>query len=1105
MKLKRSKHQIFKIFLFLFLFLINVHLLFNVLNSEGLTNHFPLIKDDTLNTKSLRQSGFWDENDVAYIHISADNWSAQDLPWIQNRTGTWEDPHVIENVTIDGTGREFGIKVENSKEFYIIRNVTIYDAGMTGPVDAALILNSANNSRIYGNNFSNNLMGIRLIQSYNNNISGNELLHNQYHGLRIEDNSDLNSIYENNIRYNLRNGMYLYTNCDNNSISRNIVSNNSRYGILIEDNSNKNIIKANTVGNNSYTGIFIYDDSDRNIVLRNKVYNNLYFGICIQRNSDNNSIIENIVNLNSWAGICIIGGGVSLPSYHNTIDRNIIKDNNDHGIDLRNYVFTTVVSRNIIIDNDYSGIALRISDVSFNSIWGNLFKDNKQYGTSIEISSATDNDLYQNAFIGNLIKHASDNGVGNNWNNSIMGNYWDNHSSIDATYDGIWDDPYDWISGSASSLDEKPLRFSPTYYAYNVLIDDDGNGGPSWSKTAELNLWCTGSGTWTDPYIIDGLEIDGNGTDNPITIRDSTQYFILQNCYIFNSDSVIFDAGIRLQNTDNGMIVNNNISNNNENGIFLLQSDNNTFIGNHIELNDANGIFVYESNSNLISGNSIANNSMNGILIDLTSDFNNITNNIIANNSNYGVHLKDGNIDDMFIYNNRFYNTNNAQDDSALDKNHWDNGTIGNYYDDYITGGGYDANDDGIGDIAYNIAGSAGEEDTKPICDDGDDKAPEIEIVLPSNNTYHSEAPTFQITLYDYYSINATWYSIYSGAVWSQEIPFTGNLIFLNQTLWNGLIDGVTLIKFSVNDSAGHYNCSEALIVKDTTLPTINILSPGSGQICGANAPSFTVEIDDLTLNETWYILNSGTIKYNFTSNETINSVGWANLLDGNVNITFYANDSIGQIKSLDVIIIKDTGLPSINIISPITNQVFGVSSPRFTVEISDPHLNKIWYIINSGTTKYFFTQNDTLDNDAWENLLDGNVEITFYANDSAGNEYSVLVTIIKDTTPPEEEDWVIWVIRTIIGGIISAASGLTVKIVYSRRKKWKTFTKGASEYFTKIPDMEQYLKNQLGAQDWSILKEEWTKYQNGLINQKEFLKYGRKKLGKKFNNCFIR
>ena len=50
--------------------------------------------------------------------------------------------------------------------------------------------------------------------------------------------------------------------------------------------------------------------------------------------------------------------------------------------------------------------------------------------------------------------------------------------------------------------------------------------------------------------------------------------------------------------------------------------------------------------------------------------------------------------------------------------NHWDNGMIGNYWEDYL---GVDANDDGIGDTPYDIPGGEGVQDNFPIWDDGPD------------------------------------------------------------------------------------------------------------------------------------------------------------------------------------------------------------------------------------------------------------------------------------------------------------------------------------------------------------------------------------------------
>jgi len=102
------------------------------------------------------------------------------------------------------------------------------------------------------------------------------------------------------------------------------------------------------------------------------------------------------------------------------------------------------------------------------------------------------------------------------------------------------------------------------------------------------------------------------------------------------------------------------------------------------------------------------NNLLGIYLMGSECSHNLVTNNSIMGNG-YGVGIMgDGYlaaimtnlypIDNSF-YLNRFIN-NSLANALALSKNNWDNGKVGNYWDDYD---GYDKDGDGIGDIPYGI------------------------------------------------------------------------------------------------------------------------------------------------------------------------------------------------------------------------------------------------------------------------------------------------------------------------------------------------------------------------------------------------------------------
>ncbi|MDX1798797.1 MAG: right-handed parallel beta-helix repeat-containing protein, partial [Candidatus Lokiarchaeia archaeon] len=126
-----------------------------------------------------------------------------------------------------------------------------------------------------------------------------------------------------------------------------------------------------------------------------------------------------------------------------------------------------------------------------------------------------------------------------------------------------------------------------------IHIDDD-NPIINWSVAKKDGI-CTGNGTYSDPYVIEDLEIDGEGSESCIWIDNSEVYFRIDNCTVFNSGFEFYDAGIKLDNVINGQIFNNNCSGNHHRGILLKNSNNSIISGNTVNNNNMYGISLYGS------------------------------------------------------------------------------------------------------------------------------------------------------------------------------------------------------------------------------------------------------------------------------------------------------------------------------------------------------------------------------------------------------------------------------------------------------------------------------------------------------------------------------
>lgn len=180
------------------------------------------------------------------------------------------------------------------------------------------------------------------------------------------------------------------------------------------------------------------------------------------------------------------------------------------------------------------------------------------------------------------------------------------------------------------------IKTSQFYNLTGSPIIINGNGG--WYTVNLTVEWCTGSGTFNDPYIIQNVLIDGQNSGNCIEIKNSDVYFIIKNCSVYNSGNGSSSAGIFLDNVKNGNLVDSIHSYDNDYGIHLIYCYNITIEGNVIENNHNFGIILGVSNDNLISNNILYNNGYEGIFLGI-SNHSRIIGNTVTNNGNFGIYI----------------------------------------------------------------------------------------------------------------------------------------------------------------------------------------------------------------------------------------------------------------------------------------------------------------------------------------------------------------------------------------------------------------------------------------------------------------------------------
>ena len=487
-----------------------------------------------------------------------------------------------------------------------------------------------------------------------------------------------------------------------------------------------------------------------------------------------------------------------------------------------------------------------------------------------------------------------------------------------------------------------------------------------------------GSGTQADPWIIGWWDIDAQGGEYSIYIGNTTDYFVVEKCYLHNA-TVNNGAGIYLQNVTNGYIFKNKIYNNYY-GISFTTSYLNTLAENEFFNNTRTMFISYSLNPRYYNQTIYSNNTVNGKPMYYIY---NKTNYVLGNlNVGYvGVVLSNHVTLQNIILNNgdEIYmeGVNNVSLlDSRVSNTLYGLTMVESSYVN-VSGNYFVNNTYGLETVS--LQGSVIENNTFLY------NAYGVTLVSSDNNViYHNNFVGNGIHASDT-SANNQWY---------KSPPIGGNY-WDNYTGVDNNGDGFGDTPYNISGPGNEKDMYPLMKPWDTIPPQINISTPTNGKIFGVSSVTVYWNGTDNTGIDHYNVSidNSGEIDVGLSTNYTFKGIH-----DGTHTVYVTAYDFSGNHATDEVSFTVDTTPPVITILSPQDGSYLNTSNVTLTWSVNDATSVGFMISVDGG----MWSSLGSVTQYTVHNLKEGSHKIDLMGMDAAGNTATAEIHITVDTIPPD-------------------------------------------------------------------------------------------------------